>query len=410
MPSLAISGNSPFTRLWTAIGIASIGDQLFLVTLPWLVLEVTGSGLALGGVLMLAALPRAGLMLLGGAVSDRYDPRLVIVVVYGVRACLLAAIAGFVVAGMAQPWLLYPFAVAFGSADAFAQPAFAGLMPRLVGPAALSGANSRILATAQAIAVTTSIPAGAMISEWGMGPPLAIAALSSALAGVPLWGAGASWRSRTERVHGEPPVAGAPDAPTPGGVMPVLSAAWRDPGLRGFLIMVAALSFATMGPLAVGIPAMAQQRFGSSIGLGVLMSASALGGLGGTLLAGRFERVRGRGWKLLAVNLMVAGCLFVLGGATTLPVAVMVVAPMAFASGFVGVVANASVQAVVARAVVGRVMSLVMLASVGLAPFSLLLAGAVLDTRPSLLFPSAAGLVLLVTLYAATNRALRTID
>ena len=56
-----------------------LGDQFYLVALPWLALAMTGSSLALGLVLMAAAIPRAALMLVGGALSDRYDPRSIMI-------------------------------------------------------------------------------------------------------------------------------------------------------------------------------------------------------------------------------------------------------------------------------------------------------------------------------------------
>ena len=48
-----------------------------------LALELTGSSLALGLVLMAAAIPRAGLMLVGGAMSDRFDPRSIMIAFRG---------------------------------------------------------------------------------------------------------------------------------------------------------------------------------------------------------------------------------------------------------------------------------------------------------------------------------------
>lgn len=65
-----------FRLVFTGEGISLIGDQFHFVALAWLALQLTGSGLALGTVLMVAAIPRAVFMLLGGALSDRFSPRL----------------------------------------------------------------------------------------------------------------------------------------------------------------------------------------------------------------------------------------------------------------------------------------------------------------------------------------------
>jgi hypothetical protein len=51
-------------------GISLLGGQFQVVALSWLTLQITGSGMALGAVLMVGAIPRAIFMLFGGALSD----------------------------------------------------------------------------------------------------------------------------------------------------------------------------------------------------------------------------------------------------------------------------------------------------------------------------------------------------
>ena len=65
-----------FRLVFAGESISLIGDQFHFIALAWLALQLTGSGLALGTVLMAATIPRAILMLLGGAMSDRVSPRL----------------------------------------------------------------------------------------------------------------------------------------------------------------------------------------------------------------------------------------------------------------------------------------------------------------------------------------------
>ena len=59
--------NRNFRLLWAGEGVSLIGDQFYLIALPWLVLKLTGDPLAMGTVLALAAVPRALFMLVGGA-------------------------------------------------------------------------------------------------------------------------------------------------------------------------------------------------------------------------------------------------------------------------------------------------------------------------------------------------------
>ena len=63
-----------FRWLWLGQTFIFCAAQFWFVALTWLVLQKTGSGVALGTVLMAAAIPRGVLMLVGGAISDRLPP------------------------------------------------------------------------------------------------------------------------------------------------------------------------------------------------------------------------------------------------------------------------------------------------------------------------------------------------
>ena len=121
-----------FRIVWMGETVSMLGDQFYLVALPWLALALTGSSLALGLVLMAAAIPRAALVLVGGAVSDRYDPRKIMIASSAARAALVAALAALVWTDAVQLWHLYLLGAGFGAADAFYQPAALALVPRLV--------------------------------------------------------------------------------------------------------------------------------------------------------------------------------------------------------------------------------------------------------------------------------------
>ena len=67
--------NRNFSFLWIGELISLIGDQFYLIALPWLVLQMTGDALAVGTVLAVAGIPRALFMLVGGALTDRFSAR-----------------------------------------------------------------------------------------------------------------------------------------------------------------------------------------------------------------------------------------------------------------------------------------------------------------------------------------------
>src|SRR5258708_6341841 len=89
-----------FRNLWIGLTISTLGDQFYLVALPWLVLQLTGSSLALGTVLMTAPVPRAALMLGGGAGIDRFSARRVVMATASRRALLVGSGAALVWLGV----------------------------------------------------------------------------------------------------------------------------------------------------------------------------------------------------------------------------------------------------------------------------------------------------------------------
>jgi MFS family permease len=115
--------NREFRYLWIGNTVSGCGDQFFLVALPWLILQLTGSGAVLGGIMMAEAIPRAALMLIGGAVTDRVSPRKIMILTAATRTLLVAALAAFIWTHHVEVWQIYVLCFFFGVADAFAAPA-----------------------------------------------------------------------------------------------------------------------------------------------------------------------------------------------------------------------------------------------------------------------------------------------
>lgn len=180
------------------------------------------------------------------------------------------------------------------------------------------------------------------------------------------------------------------------------------PALQAYLTLIGVLSLATSGPLAVGLPSLARMRFDGSVSLGILMSVSGAGALVGTLLASRVRTGR-RGVLLLGVNALIGLLLVLLAFAPTMVTASIVIGSMACGSSFVNLIAVAKLQEA-NRAILGRLMGVVMLASVGLTPVSYLLAGLASAVHPAVMFGAAGTLVLAATARAAFVPALRRVE
>jgi predicted MFS family arabinose efflux permease len=386
--------------------LSSFGDQFFAVALPWLVLELSRSDAALGTVLMTAALPSAALTLVGGALSDRVPPARVLFFATLTRALLVATVAALVIAGLAQLWHLYVLALVFGVLSALSGPASTAIVPRVADDKGLPAANGILQSTSQVSAFVAPTPAGVLMASAGTGASFAVSAVASGLAGlvfVLLPGARSS-----ASASGDAPLPTSP-ASTPGSTMETLRAYLGHPALQAYLMLIATLSLATSGPLAVGIPSLARVRFGGSVSLGLMLSASGAGAFIGTLLAGSRGRMRHRGALLLGVNALIGVLLILLAYAPTVASASLVIGAMACGSSFVNLIVIAKLQEA-DPAILGRLMGVVMLASVGLTPVSYLLAGLASAVDPALMFGAAGALVIAATGRAAFAPALRRVD
>ena len=75
LPFLRALDARDFRLLWASEAISVVGDQFHFVALSWLVISLTGSGLALGAVLIAIAVPRAVLLVPFGVLADRRPSR-----------------------------------------------------------------------------------------------------------------------------------------------------------------------------------------------------------------------------------------------------------------------------------------------------------------------------------------------
>jgi MFS family permease len=153
-----------FRLLWVGQGISVLGDQFYLIALPWLVLQLSGDALAVGAVLALAAIPRALFMLVGGALIDRFSPRKVMLASDMLRLLLVSLLTLLILAGLLHMWMLYVFALIFGLVDAFFYPAQPALIPQLVEREQFQAGNVLIQGTAQLSLFAGPVIAGVLIA------------------------------------------------------------------------------------------------------------------------------------------------------------------------------------------------------------------------------------------------------
>ncbi|HVM71622.1 MAG TPA: MFS transporter [Anaerolineales bacterium] len=397
-----------FRLLFSGSTTSLLGDQFALIATPWLVLKLTGDPLALGIVLALEGIPRAVFMLLGGAITDRISPRIIMLISDGIRLVLTAWMAFVIFTGTVQLWMLYVFGLAFGLVAGFAIPASNSIVPMLVEERDLQAGNSVMMGVSQLVGFVGPTIAGILIgrfstSSFGIGLAFALDAISFAVSAVTLWlmrGGG-----RQEQANS------AEKENVWASILAGIKYLWDDNPMRVMFLVMMAVNFLFVGPILVGIPVLANQRLPEgALAFGLLMSAYSGGNLGGYLLAGALPRPSGNTMRFFLIALLAAFGL-ALGAfgfirSTWVDFALMLF--LGLGNGYIAITLFTWMQLRTPKSMLGRMMSMIMLASTGLVPISQAISGAVSRASLTMLFAGAGILILLVTLWAAAQPELKT--
>ncbi|MGH2448006.1 MAG: MFS transporter [Chloroflexota bacterium] len=404
-------GVRDFRLVWIGETISMLGDGLYFVALAWLVLQLTGSGLALGALLSVAAVPRAAFMLLGGAITDRISPRLLMLGSNSIRAALMAILTLLVVAHMAQLWELYAIGFVFGTADAVFFPAANVVAPLLLDEERLPAGNALQQGSMQVTLLVGPAAAGLIIAFAGQVSGTSIAfgfdAVSFGFASLMLM---LSRASSWDRTPAEKDSAREKESIFTS-ILAGLRYAWSDPAIRVMLITIAIIDNAFSGPFEVGIPVLAHQRYGAgAAGFGLVLAAWGLGGLAGNIIGGSLRHPRRRGWLTVALLGWIGVWLGLIGLTQNAAEGIVAAGLMGTGTGLINVLMVPWLQARTDPAMLGRVMSLIMFASMGLGPLSLIVAGGVVTLTLTGLLLGAGVMVIIGAIYAGSSKALREID
>lgn len=389
---------NPNYRLWLIGGtISLLGDQFYLVALPWLVLQQTGSAVVMGAIMMAGAIPRALLMLMGGAVSDRMSARKIMMATAMARTLWVTVIGVLVWLRVLRTWELYALAVAFGVADAFAVPAQTAYMPSLLKREQLVAASSVSQSTAQMTTIVGPVPAGFVIKTLGVAWAFFVDAISFLFIIGALWKLPDPPKSQTARkaiLHS---------------IVEGITYVGKDRPLRSLMLLVTIMNFCIAGPVSIGLAYLTKTRFGSPAVYGIVISAAAAGSLLGALLAGVW-RIRRRGVMILLVSLALGVCLGSIGLLGKVWSIASVLLIMGAAAGMVNIHIGAWIMQRIDVAVRGRVASVLMLASFGITPISLAVAGFLVAWSLKLMFLLAGGLMVLTAAGASFQKPVREIE
>ena len=171
-----------FLRFWGGSSISTLGNQVTVIALPWLVLQLTNSPFQLGIVAALEFLPFLLFGLVVGVYADRWDRRTILLVTDLVRFMVLASVPLAALLHVLTVGQLYLVAFIAGTARVWFEVAHYSLIPALVTPARVVDANSSLEVTEGAATLVGPSLGGLLIRVVGAANALLADAFSFLLA------------------------------------------------------------------------------------------------------------------------------------------------------------------------------------------------------------------------------------
>jgi MFS family permease len=363
--SLRALKNRNFRVFFVGEVISTVGSWMQMLAQGWLVLELTGSGGALGVTLALQTLPILVIGAWGGVLADRVDNRRLLAVTALLGMVQAVALGVMEATGNVTIHWLYFFAFVLGVVTAFDRPAMQAMNYELAGPDDLPSAIGIASTINSGGRLLGPALAGILIATVGMAPVffLNAATFAAVIIAVVLIRADEMFPRATHLTRAR--------------LRDGLSYVWHQPTLRLTMAVMAVVGTFAYN-FAIIVPSMIRFEFDASpIALGVVQAVGGIGSVLGGLAAGSFYRPTTRVLGLVAAVFGVCIALTALAPGLALFAALWL--PLGISSAVFSTVDQTVLQREAAPEYQGRVMSLFTIAWMGTTPIGGLIAGAVID-------------------------------
>jgi MFS family permease len=370
------------------------GNWMQMVAEIWVILTLTGSGVAVGLTTALQFLPMLLFGAWGGLIADRVPKRGLLLLTQGLHMIAPLAMLTLALNGVLVPWMVFALVFVRGCVNAVDYPTRQAFVMEMVGGDRVVNAVSLNSVLVHSARIVGPAFAGVLIATVGVEPCFALNAASFAVMIFCLRGMDTKELSASELVPRQP-----------GAVRAGLRYVRSDPELwipLGLMAIVGTLGFNFQAIL----PLLARFTFDGGPGAyAALVSAMGVGAVIGALVNG----ARGKVSPLLLAGAAIGfGALSLLAaGAPTLALELVVLAPLGAASVTLAASINSALQLASEPSMRGRVMALYSIVFLGSTPIGGPLAGwlaEAIDPRAALVMAGVAAIVAGLLARLAFNR------
>ncbi len=355
-----------FVKLWVASLFSSLSMSIFMFVQSWYVVQGLGLEAALGIVLISLSVPRIIFMMVGGVLSDRKDQARIMFwsdLSRASLACVLAIL--FVFAHPLPIWVLVINAIVFGILGGLFEPARDSILPTVVEPQMLTRANSVLQGTMQTALFAGPLLAGVILGIAGYG------ALFLLIGGLLVLGSLCVVSVNTDKAKKE---ITEQFNKRPGFWVQLkegFAYLWSSKLLRALFIIAIVVNFFLSGPLFMGLPIFVEGVLdGDALDYSYVQGGLTFGMILGSVIMGIINLRRKRGFY--ALFLMAAqGIIMILFSQVNMVwLAVGVIIFVGLLNPAINIPLISMIQEYTDPDKIGRVMSLIRMASFGLMPLS----------------------------------------
>ncbi|QWG47203.1 MFS transporter [Bacillus mycoides] len=352
--------NTNFLFLWAATLFSSFALAFFTFSQTWYIAKTLNLEASLGIVFVALSVPRLIFMIIGGALADKFPKKNIMFYSNIIRAILVATILTWFIVGDVTLYTFALFALFFGLADAFFWSADGSILPELVEKSRLTQANSLTQMTNQASVILGPVLGGILIKFTNYETIFSITILLLIIAAI-----------LVQKIQFTVPEKNETDKGMFTSIKEGISYVKESPFLSTFLICSAFLNLFLIGPMQVGFPLFVKNVLhGDSLQFSYL-EASVGGGMAiGAVIVGLKNINRRRGLFCIIMMLLSGIFFLAINFSTVLWQALLAGMFYGITIAMAIVPLMAMIQSTVKEEMMGRVMSLLMLSSMGFIPLS----------------------------------------
>ncbi|CAM3967006.1 MFS transporter [Bacillus paramycoides] len=352
--------NTNFLFLWAATLFSSFALAFFTFSQTWYIAKTLNLEASLGIVFVALSVPRLIFMIVGGAVADKFPKKNIMFYSNIIRAILVATILTWFIVGDVTLYTFALFALFFGLADAFFWSADGSILPELVEKSRLTQANSLTQMTNQGSVILGPVLGGILIKFTNYETIFSITILLLIIAAI-----------LVQKIQFTVPEKTEADKGMFTSIKEGISYVKESPFLSTFLICSAFLNLFLIGPMQVGFPLFVKNVLhGDSLQFSYLEAAVGGGMAIGAVIVGLKNINRRRGLFCI-IMMLLSGVFFLsINFSTVLWQALLAGMFYGITIAMAIVPLMAMIQSTVKEEMMGRVMSLLMLSSMGFIPLS----------------------------------------